>query len=81
MGSAAGYGAPALKLDREQTAKETGFASVQVPVTSVQLSRGKAESQLLFEIALSMRDLGRCASDPAPEIRAILSSLVSGAFS
>ncbi|HXC58296.1 MAG TPA: argininosuccinate lyase [Steroidobacteraceae bacterium] len=63
LGSAAGYGAPALKLDREQTAKEMGFASVQVPVTSVQLSRGKAESQLLFEIALTMQDLGRCASD------------------
>jgi argininosuccinate lyase len=40
-----------------------GFASVQVPVTSVQLSRGKAESQLLFEIALTMQDLGRAASD------------------
>jgi argininosuccinate lyase len=63
LGSAAGYGAPALKLDRETTAKEMGFAIVQVPVTSVQLSRGKAESQLLFEITLTMQDLGRCASD------------------
>ena len=63
LGSAAGYGAPALGLDREATAKEMGFASVQVPVTSVQLSRGKAESQLLFEIALTMQDLGRLSSD------------------
>jgi argininosuccinate lyase len=63
LGSAAGYGAPALKLDREATAKEMGYASVQLPVTSVQLSRGKAESQLLFEIALTMQDLGRAASD------------------
>jgi argininosuccinate lyase len=63
LGSAAGYGAPALKLDRDATAKEMGFASVQVPVTSVQLSRGKAESQLLFEITLTMQDLGRIASD------------------
>jgi argininosuccinate lyase len=63
LGSAAGYGAPALKLDREQTAAEMGFASVQVPVTAVQLSRGKAESQLLFEITLTMQDLGRAASD------------------
>src|SRR6187402_62734 len=63
LGSAAGYGAPSLKLDREATAKEMRFASVQVPVTSVQLSRGKAESQLLFEIALTMQDLGRLASD------------------
>ena len=65
LGSAAGYGAPALKLDREATAKEMGFASVQVPVTSVQLSRGKAESQLLFEIALTMQDLGRAGQRPA----------------
>ncbi|MEO8306404.1 MAG: argininosuccinate lyase, partial [Pseudomonadota bacterium] len=63
LGSAAGYGAPSLKLDREATAKEMGFASVQVPVTAVQLSRGKAESQLLFEITLTMQDLGRAASD------------------
>lgn len=63
LGSAAGYGAPALKLDREATAREMGFASVQVPVTSVQLSRGKAESHLLFEITLTMQDLGRLASD------------------
>ena len=63
LGSAAGYGAPALKLDREATAKEMGFASVQVPVTSVQLSRGKAESHLLFEIVMTMQDLGRVASD------------------
>jgi len=36
---------------------------VQEPVTSVQLSRGKAESQLLFEIALTMQDLGRLSAD------------------
>jgi argininosuccinate lyase len=63
LGSAAGYGAPALKLDREATAKELGYAGVQDPVTTVQLSRGKAESQLLFEITLTMQDLGRAASD------------------
>ena len=63
LGSAAGYGAPALKLDREATAQEMGFASVQKPVTSVQLSRGKAESALLFEIALTMQDLGRISAD------------------
>ena len=33
------------------------------PVTAVQLSRGKAEAQLLFEIALVMQDVGRLASD------------------
>ncbi|MET0282682.1 MAG: argininosuccinate lyase [Steroidobacteraceae bacterium] len=63
LGSAAGYGAPALQLDREATRAELEFASVHAPVTSVQISRGKAESHLLFEITLTMQDLGRIASD------------------
>jgi argininosuccinate lyase len=63
LGSAAGYGAPALKLDRDATAKELGFDEVQEPVTAVQLSRGKAESHLLFEITLTMQDLARLSSD------------------
>jgi argininosuccinate lyase len=63
LGSAAGYGTPGLPLDRELTRAKLGFASVQEPVTSVQLSRGKAESQILFETALLMQDLGRFASD------------------
>src|SRR4030095_12368629 len=33
------------------------------PVTAVQLSRGKAEAQVLFEVALLMQDLSRLASD------------------
>ena len=33
------------------------------PVTAVQLSRGKAEAQLLFEITLLTQDLGRLAAD------------------
>ena len=63
LGSAAGYGAPGLGLDRELTRSKLDFESVQEPVTSVQLSRGKAEAQLLFEIALTMQDLGRLSSD------------------
>lgn len=63
LGSAAGYGAPGLGLDRELTRAKLDFESVQEPVTSVQLSRGKAEAQLLFEIALTMQDLGRLSSD------------------
>jgi argininosuccinate lyase len=63
LGSAAGYGSPNLPIDREATAKRLGFASVQMPVTAVQLSRGKAEAQLLFEISLVMQDVGRLASD------------------
>ena len=63
LGSAAGYGAPGLPLDRELTRKKLGFAITQEPVTAVQISRGKAEAQLLFECALLMQDLGRLASD------------------
>ena len=63
LGSAAGYGTPGLPLDRRSTQQKLGFAEVQEPVTAVQLSRGKAEASLLFEIALLMQDLGRLAAD------------------
>jgi argininosuccinate lyase len=63
LGSAAGYGTPGLPVDREATRRRLGFDRVHEPVTAVQLSRGKAEAQLLFEIALLMQDLSRLASD------------------
>ena len=63
LGSAAGYGTPGLPLDREATTARLGFDATQAPVTAVQLSRGKAESGLLFEITLLTQDLGRMASD------------------
>jgi argininosuccinate lyase len=63
LGSAAGYGTPGLPLDREATRQALDFAEVHAPVTAVQLSRGKAESQLLFEITLLMQDLGRFSAD------------------
>ena len=63
LGSAAGYGTPGLSLDRDSTTKKLGFAETQTPVTAVQLSRGKAEAGLLFELSLLMQDLGRLASD------------------
>jgi argininosuccinate lyase len=63
LGSAAGYGTPGLALDREATRARLGFEAVHEPVTAVQLSRGKAEAQLLFEIALLSQDLGRLAAD------------------
>ena len=62
LGSAAGYGTP-LPLDRDRTTAELGFAATQEPVTAAQLSRGRAESTLLFEITLLLQDLGRLASD------------------
>ncbi|HLS82255.1 MAG TPA: argininosuccinate lyase [Steroidobacter sp.] len=63
LGSAAGYGAPSLPLDREDVRRRLGFVTVHEPVTAVQLSRGKAEAQLLFEIAILMQDLGRLSAD------------------
>ncbi len=63
LGSAAGYGTPGLELDRAQTTEALGFVEVQAPVTAAQLSRGKAESGLLFEITLLLNDVSRLASD------------------
>ena len=63
LGSAAGYGVPGLSISREATTRKLGFSETQTPVTAVQLSRGKAESTLLFELALVMQDLGRLATD------------------
>ena len=63
LGSAAGYGTPGLPIDRSNTTRELDFAETQEPVTAVQLSRGKAEATVLFELALLMTDIGRMASD------------------
>jgi argininosuccinate lyase len=63
LGSAAGYGVPNLPLDREATRVALGFERTHEPVTAVQLSRGKAEAALVFEIAVLLGDLGRLAAD------------------
>jgi argininosuccinate lyase len=63
LGSAAGYGVPNLAVDREATRAALGFARTHEPVTAVQLSRGKAEAALVFEIALTLGDVARLASD------------------
>jgi argininosuccinate lyase len=47
----------------DATTSALGFNETQAPVTAVQLSRGKAESGLLFELTLLVQDLGRLASD------------------
>lgn len=63
LGSAAGYGTPGLPIDRSITTAKLNFTETQTPVTSAQLSRGKAEAHILFELALVVQDLGRLASD------------------
>jgi argininosuccinate lyase len=63
LGSAAGFGTPDLDINREATRKALGFSVVHEPVTAVQLSRGKAEAQLLFEITLLTQDIARLSAD------------------
>jgi argininosuccinate lyase len=63
LGSAAGFGTPNLNVSRESTRRSLEFAETHEPVTAVQLSRGKAEAQLLFEITLLTQDIGRLAAD------------------
>jgi argininosuccinate lyase len=63
LGSAAGYGTPNLAIDREATRAALGFAVTHEPVTAVQLSRGKAEAHLVFEMTLLTQDIGRLAAD------------------
>jgi argininosuccinate lyase len=63
LGSAAGYGTPNLPVDREGTRRRLDFPANHEPVTAVQLSRGKAEAEVLFQVTLLMQDLGRLASD------------------
>lgn len=63
LGSAAGYGVPGLPIDRESTRRALAFRQTQAPVTTVQLSRGKAEAALIFELTLILSDVGRMAAD------------------
>jgi argininosuccinate lyase len=63
LGSAAGYGTPNLPVNREGTRTRLEFPENHEPVTAVQLSRGKAEAEVLFQVAILMQDLGRLASD------------------
>ena len=63
LGSAAGYGVPGLPIDREATRRSLHFDQIHDPVTAVQISRGKAEAGLVFELSLLTQDLGRIAAD------------------
>ncbi len=63
LGTAAGFGVPVLKIDRESTARELGFARVQENPLYAQLSRGKFEALLLGLCSQVMLGLNRLASD------------------
>ncbi len=61
LGSGAGFGVP-LQIDRDATAKELGFGSVQ-PTMYCQNSRGKFEAMLIDGAGQVMMDLARMADD------------------
>lgn len=63
LGSAAGYGVPFISLPREQVAESLGFDEVQTHVTSVQLSRGKYELEVVHAVAQLTLTLSRLAAD------------------
>ncbi|HWJ07365.1 MAG TPA: argininosuccinate lyase [Steroidobacteraceae bacterium] len=63
LGSAAGYGTPNLPVNRDGTRTRLDWPENHEPVTAVQLSRGKGEAEILFQVTLLMQDLGRLASD------------------
>ncbi|MGI9245729.1 MAG: argininosuccinate lyase [Steroidobacteraceae bacterium] len=63
LGSAAGYGTPNLPVNRDGTRTRLQLPENHEPVTAVQLSRGKGEAEILFQVTLLMQDLGRLASD------------------
>ena len=62
LGSAAGFGV-SIPLDRDFTAKELGFADVQVNSLYCQNSRGKFESTYMETLAQVMLTLGKFAND------------------
>jgi argininosuccinate lyase len=63
LGSAAGYGTPNLPIDRDATRRRLDWPENHEPVTAVQLSRGKGEAEVLFQVTLLMQDAGRLAAD------------------
>ncbi len=62
LGSAAGYGSP-LALDRDLAARLLGFARVEEPVTSCQLTRGLVESAVLAALGAALTVIHRFAQD------------------
>ena len=62
LGTAAGYGVN-LRLDRDHTTRELGFARLQVSPVYAQLSRGKFEIAALDALGTAVLDLRRLAWD------------------
>ena len=63
LGSAAGFGVPNIKIDREYTADLLGFAKVQINPMYCQMSRGKFESGIINVLSQVMFDLNKLSTD------------------
>lgn len=62
LGTGAGYGVP-MRMDRQYTAKELGFAKVQGNPIYVQNSRGKFEAAIAHALSMVMLDINKMAQD------------------
>lgn len=62
-GSAAGYGVPVFKIDKEMTAKLMGFSKVMDSPVYAQTSRGKFTAEILNFLSQIMFDLNKLATD------------------
>lgn len=62
LGTAAGYGVP-LDIDRQLTADELGFSSLQENPIYTQYSRGKFEVMLIHGLSQITADLNKMAND------------------
>jgi len=63
LGSAAGFGVPVFKIDKNMTAKEIGFSKVMNNPMYSQMSRGKFESTIIHVLTQIMFDLNKLATD------------------
>ena len=63
LGSAAGYGVPVFKIDKEFTSNEMKFERVMQNPIYVQHSRGKFESSIIHSLSQIMFDLNKLSSD------------------
>lgn len=63
LGTAAGFGIPVFKLDRNMTAREMNFASVMKNPLYAQLSRGKFEMSIMGLFTGIMLVMNKIASD------------------
>ncbi|MFC1768119.1 argininosuccinate lyase, partial [Nanoarchaeota archaeon] len=63
LGSAAGFGVPVFKVDKNLTAKEIGFSKVMENPLYCQLSRGKFEGFYINVISQVMFDINKLSTD------------------